>query len=179
MKASLLGTLELITVTIFGATMVLLYTTSCLYHASASNKISKKILRLLDHCNVFLLVFGTIIPIALIGIGGFEGWICFSVAAFVTVFGITMSVINIDKVQLLEVICHLINGWGILVYVKILVENIGSAGLLLVILGGIMYTIGALLYRIGIKKKYMHSLFHFFCLLGTLFHFLAIYLYIL
>lgn len=178
-KASSKGSLVVTSVTIFGITMILLYTVSCIYHALSRNCKVKKVLRVIDHCNVFLLVFGTIIPISLIGIGQLQGWICFGVAALITIIGTTASSIVIDKVQIVEVICHLINGWGILIYTKFLLNNIGSIGLSLIILGGIMYSIGALLYVIGARKKYFHSVFHFFCILGTTLHYLAIYFYIL
>ena len=178
-KASGKSALAVTTVTIFGTTMILLYTISYIYHALSSKLKGKKVLRILDHCNVFLLVFGTIIPVALLGIGGIKGWICFGMVAFVTVIGIIFSAVSIDKVQIFEVICNLINGWSMLIYIKILLNNIGSIGVGLIVLGGIMYSIGAILYGIGSRKKYAHSVFHFFCIAGTFSHYFAIYLYVL
>ena len=178
-KASSDGALAVTSVTIFGTTMILLYTMSCIYHGLSPRCKGKKVMRVLDHCNVFLLVFGTIIPVSLIGIGGAQGWVCFSIVAFITIIGIVASSINIDKVKVIEVICHLINGWGALIYIKELLNNIGSIGLLFIILGGVMYSLGAIFYGLGSKKKYVHSIFHFFCIFGTLLHFFAIYFYIL
>ena len=178
-KASSDGALAVTSVTIFGTTMILLYTISCIYHGLSPRCKGKKVMRVIDHCNVFLLVFGTIIPVSLIGIGGAQGWVCFSIVAFITIIGIVASSINIDKVKVIEVICHLINGWGVLIYIKELLNNIGSIGLLFIILGGVMYSLGAIFYGLGSKKKYVHSIFHFFCIFGTLLHFFAIYFYIL
>lgn len=178
-KASDQGAMKITTITIFGTTMILLYTISCIYHALSPKIKGKKVLRILDHCNVYLLVFGTIIPVALVGISSIPGWIFFGVVFSVTVLGMVASIIDIDRFQALEVICHLINGWSVLFFSSYLIHNIGYSGLILIILGGIMYSLGAILYGIGSKKKYIHSIFHFFCLLGTLFHYLAIYLYIL
>lgn len=178
-KASLQGPLEVTTVTIFGTTMILLYTISCIYHALSSKIKGKKVLRVLDHCNVFLLVFGTIIPVSLLGITGLQGWIFFSLVAFVTIIGIIFSIIDIDRFKVLEVICHLLNGWSVLVFSNHLIQNTTIIGLMLIVFGGIMYSLGAILYGIGAKLKYMHSVFHFFCLAGTIFHYLAIYLYVL
>lgn len=178
-KASDQGAMKITTITIFGTTMILLYTISCIYHALLPKIKGKKVLRILDHCNVYLLVFGTIIPVALVGISSIPGWIFFGVVFSVTVLGMVASIIDIDRFQALEVICHLINGWSVLFFSSYLIHNIGYSGLILIILGGIMYSLGAILYGIGSKKKYIHSIFHFFCLLGTLFHYLAIYLYIL
>lgn len=178
-KASNINATAVSSVTIFGTTMILLYTMSCIYHALSPNILGKKILRVIDHCNVFLLVFGTIIPVCLIGIGGISGWIFFCITAFTTLIGIFSSCINIDKVQLIEVICHLLNGWSVVFFSKILLQNIGLIGLILIILGGVMYTLGAILYGIGSKRKYIHSIFHFFCIFGTILHYISIYKYIL
>lgn len=171
--------MEYITISIFGTSMILLYVISCIYHALSSKITGKKVLRILDHCNVFLLVLGTYIPATLLGVQGKLGWILFSIVLIITIIGIVLSSIAIDKLQVFEVICHLINGWSILFGVKYLYQNMGGYGVLLFLAGGIMYTIGSILYGIGSHKKYFHSIFHFFCLFGTLLHFLGIYFYLL
>ena len=178
-KAANKGAMAVTTVTLFGTTMIILYTISCIYHALSPKITGKKVMRVIDHCNVFLLVFGTIIPVALVGIDGYLGWLYFSIVALVTLIGIVFSAIDVDKNQKIEVICHLINGWSVTLFSKTLITNIGPTGFLFVVLGGVMYSLGAILYGIGSKKKYMHSVFHFFCIFGTIFHYLAIYLYIL
>lgn len=178
-KASDIGNLAIISVSIFGSAMLILYLISCIYHALSPNVKGKQVLRIIDHCNVFILVFSTIIPIALLGITDISGCLYLAMIGLVTIVGIVASIISIDKVQLLEVLCHLFNGWSILFFSRCLITNCGSGCLMFIILGGIMYSLGAVLYGIGSKKKYMHSIFHFLCLLGTLFHYLAIYLYIL
>ncbi len=173
------GPLAETTVSLFGSTMVILYTLSCIYHALPASLEGKKVLRVLDHCNVYLLVFGTYIPVALLGVGGSLGWILFGVVALVTVLGIVLTSIGIDKFQALEVICHLINGWSILFGLSKLSNSIGLNGIVLLILGGIIYTVGSILYGIGSKKKYIHSIFHLFCVAGTILHFFTVYLYLL
>ena len=173
------GALAEVCVSLFGATMIILYTISCIYHSLSRNLEGKKVLRVIDHCNVFLLVFGTYIPMSLIGIGGAIGWVLFGLVGAVTLLGIVLTSINIDKYQVAQVICHLVSGWAALFVIPQLLENIGSGGLFFLILGGIMYTIGSILYAIGKKKPYMHSVFHIFCLLGTLFHFFCIYFYVI
>ncbi|MGM9877846.1 MAG: hemolysin III family protein [Bacilli bacterium] len=166
--------LEYVCISIYGTTMILLYIMSCIYHALSPRITGKKVLRVLDHCNVYLLVLGTYIPISLLGVKGVLGWVLFGIVCSITILGIVLSSINMDKLQVFEVICHLINGWSVLIGIKSLYKNIGI-GILFLILGGLMYSIGAILYGIGAKKKYMHSVFHFFCLFGSLFHFMAIY----
>ena len=170
------GILMETTVSLFGATMIILYTISCIYHALSRNLEGKKVLRVIDHCNVFLLVYGTYIPISLVGVGGTLGLLIFLGITVVISVGVTATAIKIDKTGPLQVVCHLLSGWGILFFIKRLSYTIGTTGIILLILGGVMYTIGSVLYGIGRKKKYMHSVFHIFCILGTLFHFLCIYL---
>lgn len=173
------GALDEVSVTLFGSSMIILYTISCIYHALSPNIFGKKVLRVIDHCNVYILVFCTYLPILFIAIGGAIGWILFSILLTVTIIGIITTSINIDKFQKIEVTCHLINGWGSLVLLKILLNSIGKSGVMFLILGGLFYTIGAILYGLGKKKKYMHSVFHFFCMLGTFFHFITIYFFVL
>ncbi len=156
------GALDEVSVTLFGSSMIILYTISCIYHALSPNIFGKKVLRVIDHCNVYILVFCTYLPILFIAIGGAIGWILFSILLTVTIIGIITTSINIDKFQKIEVTCHLINGWGSLVLLKILLNSIGKSGVMFLILGGLFYTIGAILYGLGKKKKYMHSVFHFF-----------------
>ena len=169
------GVLAIITTTLFGCTMILLYTISCIYHALSKNLEGKKVFRVIDHCNVYLLVYGTYIPVSLLGIGGTKGLILFFVISLVTIIGITLTAIKIDKTNIMQVICHLINGWSILFIIPTVLNTIGSKGLLYLILGGAMYTVGSILYGVGHKIKYMHSIFHIFCLLGTMFHFICVY----
>lgn len=167
------------TVSLFGATMIILYTMSCIYHALSPNLEGKKVLRVIDHCNVFLLVFGTYIPVSLLGVGGAKGWILFGVIGAFTIIGIVFTAINVDKYKVIATICHVINGWSILIGIPELINNAGHEGLLFMILGGVMYTIGSVLYGLGSKKKYMHCIFHVFCLLGTFFHSWSIYMYLI
>lgn len=173
------GALAKVTVALFGTTMIIIYTISYIYHALSFSVEGKKVLRVLDHCNVYLFVYGTYIPVSLLGVGGTLGWVLFGGASFITVLGIVLTSIKIDKFQILEVICHLINGWSILVGLSKLSQTIGTTGIFYLILGGIMYTVGSIIYGIGSKKKYMHCLFHLFCLCGTFLHFWMIYFYLI
>ena len=159
--------------------MIILYTISCIYHSLSPKLKGKKVLRVIDHCNVFMLVLGTYVPVSLLSVGNKTGLFLLLFVTTITTIGIILSCINIDKYQLLEVICHLLNGWSIIIAFNILLNNIGKNGVTLLLAGGIVYTIGAIIYGIGSKVKYMHCVFHFFCLAGTILHFLSIYLYIL
>ena len=171
--------LEVTTAAIFGTSMIFLYTISCVYHALSPGLRGKKVLRVLDHCSVFLLVFGTYIPASLLGVSGVRGWLLFGLVAFFTVLGIVFTVLDLERYQLAAVICQLLSGWSILMGVSNLRAAVGLQGLIWMIAGGAMYTIGAILYGIGKNRKYYHSVFHVFCLPGTFCHFWAIYKYLL
>lgn len=171
--------LEYITCTIFGTSMIALYTISCIYHALSPKISGKKVLRILDHSNVYMLVFGTYIPISLLGICGIKSVILVCFVGVITLGGIILTCIDIDKFQVAAVVCHLLNGWSALVGLNNLHDNIGFYGVLFLILGGVMYSLGSILYGIGSHVRYAHSVFHFFCIIGTVFHFVCVYLYIL
>ena len=171
--------LEVTTAAIFGTSMIFLYTISCVYHALSPGLRGKKVLRVLDHCSVFLLVFGTYIPASLLGVSGVRGWLLFGLVAFFTALGIVFTALDLERYQLAAVICQLLSGWSILMGVSNLRAAVGLQGLIWMIAGGAMYTIGAILYGIGKNRKYCHSVFHVFCLLGTFCHFWAIYKYLL
>lgn len=169
------GALQRATVAIFGGTMILLYTISCIYHALSPRVAGKKVLRVIDHCNVYLLVLGTYIPVALLAIQGALGWILFGIVTTVTIVGIVLSAVAIDKFQVFEVVCHLVNGWSVLLGVRQIAEHAGTASVALILVGGAMYSLGALLYCLGKRKRYMHSVFHFFCLAGTVLQWVAVF----
>ena len=171
--------LEVTTAAIFGTSMIFLYTISCVYHALSPGLRGKKVLRVLDHCSVFLLVFGTYIPASLLGVSGVRGWLLFGLVAFFTALGIVFTALDLERYQLAAVICQLLSGWSILMGASNLRAAVGLQGLIWMIAGGAMYTIGAILYGIGKNRKYYHSVFHVFCLLGTFCHFWAIYKYLL
>lgn len=173
------GALEVTTAALFGASMILLYTMSCVYHALPAGLPAKKVLRVLDHCNVYLLVFGTYIPVSLLGVGGKTGWVLFGVVGFFTALGVVLTAVDLERFKVAAVICHLLNGWSILFGLSGLMQSMGREGILFLVLGGLMYSLGAILYAIGKKKRYRHSIFHLFCLAGTFFHFWAVYRYLL
>ncbi len=173
------GALAVTAAALFGSVMILLYTMSCLYHALPPSLSGKRVLRVLDHCNVFLLVFGTYIPASLLGVCGVQGWVLFSVVAFLTLLGIVFTVIDMERFQTAAVICQLLSGWSILIGASDLLNTAGVQGFVWMIAGGVMYTIGAILYGMGKRRMYFHSVFHVFCLLGTFCHFWAIYQFIL
>ncbi len=163
---------------VFGLTTTLLYLMSCLYHALKINR-AKKVFRIFDHCTIFLLIAGTYTPYTLVTLRGATGWVLFGVVWAVAITGIVLNAVNLRKFAKISVICYVLLGWIILLASKTLVENLVRPGLMLLVGGGIAYTVGAVLYAVGSKRKYFHSIFHFFCLIGTVLHFFSIYFYVL
>lgn len=163
---------------IFGLTVILLYLMSCLYHALKVNK-AKRVFRVIDHCTIFLLIAGTYTPYTLVSLRSTIGWWVFAIIWVTAVLGIVMNAISLKRFAKLSVALYLIMGWIIVVAYQAMVTAVSADGMTLLIWGGVAYTVGAVLYAIGSKKKYFHSVFHFFCLIGTFLHFLSIYLHVL
>ena len=163
---------------VFGLTVTLLYLMSCLYHSLKVNK-AKRVFRVIDHCTIFLLIAGTYTPYTLVSLRGTLGWWIFGIIWGIAVLGIVLNAVNLKKFAKLSVACYLIMGWIIVFAYQYMVQVMHPMALALLIWGGIAYTVGAVLYAIGSKKKYFHSVFHFFCLAGTILHFFSIYLYVL
>ena len=159
---------------IYGSTMIILYVISCIYHGLSKRTRAKGVLRVIDHCNVYLLVAGTFTPITLSLIGGVIGWVWFAIVWIITIIGVVLTSIDVDKYSFASVVLHLALGWSCLICYKPLFGTMDGTEILFLVLGGIFYSIGAALYGIGKKKRYMHSVFHFFVLAGSIFHFFMI-----
>jgi len=173
-KAADNGTLQFISVIIYGISMILLYTGSTIYHALAPNR-GKQVLRILDHCFVYVLIIGSYAPFTLAGIQGWVGITIFLVVLVLGIIGITLTAIDMKRFSKFCFICYLAMGWAIVIAIKPLINSLDSNGLIFLITGGLVYTLGAVLYGIGKKYKYIHSVWHFFVLGGSVLHFLSIY----
>lgn len=167
---------------IYGLTMILLYTMSSIYHGLSPKKYSKKVFQVLDHCSIFLLIAGSYTPFALCTLREYSiatGWTIFGVIWAMAILGIVLNSIDIKKYKKFSMLCYLVMGWCIVIKINLLPMLLGTAGFLLLLLGGIAYSIGAILYAIGKKRKWMHSIFHLFILLGSLLQFFCILLYVM
>lgn len=169
---------KIVSSAIFGTTILLLYLMSCLYHSLKVNK-AKRVFRVIDHCTIFLLIAGTYTPYTLVSLRSGIGWWVFGVIWAAGITGIVLNAVSLKKFSKISVALYLIMGWMIVLAYQSMTEAIAPGGMTLLIWGGVAYTIGAVLYGIGARKKYFHSIFHFFCLAGTILHFFSIYLYVL
>lgn len=167
---------------IFGISILVLYTMSSIYHGLSPKLNGKKVFQVLDHCTIFLLIAGSYTPFALCVLREYDaklGWTIFGVIWTMAIIGIVFNSIDIKKYKKFSMICYLVMGWCIIIKISILPQLLGNIGFTLLVLGGIIYTIGALLYGIGKKHKYVHSIFHICCFIGTLLHFLCILFYVI
>lgn len=167
----------IVTGILYAVIMIVLYVISCIYHSLSFRLKGKKVLRILDHCNVQLMVAGTYTPICLSMLGGTLGWVMFSIVWAVTIVAVIVNCINLEKYKVVSVICNLLLGWAALFIIKPLVAACPSTGLALLIWGGVVYSIGAILYGLGHKVRYMHSVFHFFVIGGSILHYFMIFFY--
>ena len=163
---------------IYGATLVILYTISCLYHSLKANN-AKRIFRIIDHCSIYLLIAGTYTPYTLVTLNGTIGWITFGIIWASAILGITLNAINLDKFKKFSMVLYLAMGWMIIFSFKSLAANLARPGLYLLLGGGITYTIGAIFYGLGKNKKYMHSVFHIFVLIASILQFFSIFFYVI
>ena len=164
---------------IYGVSMIVMYTISCLYHALSPRLRAKKVFRVLDHCDIYVYIAGCYTPFCLSLIGGTFGWILFAIVWLCATIGVLLNAIDLEKYKKPSLALYLIMGWMILISTKSLLEAIEPAGLYLLLCGGVIYTIGAVLYAIGSKKRYYHSVFHFFVLGGSILQFFSILLFAL
>ena len=166
---------------IYGFSMILLYTMSSIYHGLRPNK-AKRVFQILDHCSIFLLIAGTYTPYCLVTLREYNtalGWTLFGIVWGMAAIGIVLNSIDIKKYKILSMICYLVMGWCILIRAPLLPKLLGLPGFILLLAGGVAYTIGAIFYGVGRKKKYMHSVFHMFILLGSVLQFFSILFYVI
>ena len=167
---------------IYGATMIILYTMSSIYHGLRPNLTAKKVFQVIDHCSIFLLIAGTYTPISLCSIREYSpalGWTIFGVIWTLAVLGIALNSIDLKKYKIFSMICYLGMGWCIVVAAKPAWAAVGAFGMNIILAGGILYTIGAIFYAFGKKKAYIHSVFHIFVVLASIVHFLSILLFVM
>lgn len=165
---------------IYGATMIILYTMSSIYHGLKPHLMAKKVFQVIDHCSIFLLIAGTYTPIALSALRSYSpplGWWIFGIIWGCAVLGIVLNAIDIKQYKVFSMICYLAMGWCIVFAAKPTYLMLGPGGIALLVAGGLMYTIGAVFYGLGKKKRYIHSVFHLFVVAGSILHFLSILLY--
>jgi hemolysin III len=168
---------HIVSFSIYGASLVVLYLASTLYHMSRKQSLRNK-LNIFDHASIYVLIAGTYTPFLLITLHGPWGWSLLGVIWGLAIGGILFKVFFIGKYDLVSALLYVLMGWLIIIAIQPLNENLSSGGLWWLLGGGISYSIGAVFYMIN-KMPYNHAIFHIWVLLGSLAHFFAVFFYVL
>jgi len=177
-KAINYGTVwHIISFSIYGASMIVLYAASTFYHASTTPKIRHR-LNIFDHASIYILIAGTYTPFTLVVLNGWIGWTIFGISWGLAIVGVTLKLFFTGRFDKISTVAYVLMGWVIVFAIKPLIENLSPEGLWWLLFGGLFYTVGAILYSVQ-KIKYNHAIFHIFVLLGSFSHFMAVYFYVL
>ena len=171
------GAAAVVGAAVYGGSMVLLYTCSTIYHSLRVN-LAKRVFRVLDHCGVYLLIAGTYTPLMLVSMYGqsqVTAVVMLVVIWAAAAVGIVFSSISLRRFRVLSAICYMAMGWCVIFFLPALLAAIDTVSLILLVAGGVLYTGGAIFYGVGRKVKYMHGVWHVFCLAGSVLHFLVVY----
>jgi len=162
---------------IYGTSLIILYTTSTLYH-SIPIPVARAVLRKLDHSAIYLLIAGTYTPFLLVNLRDGIGWYLFVLVWFVALAGIILEVYRNDRFKRLSIALYLGLGWLIIAAVKPMLEHVAEGGLIWLLIGGLCYSFGVIFY---VRKKmlYHHAIWHVFVLAGSVAHFFAVFFYVI
>ena len=166
----------IVTSAIYGASMVTMYTISSVYHGLKPN-LGKKVMQVIDHCTIYFLIAGTYTVILLSALRPVYPVLAWSIFAFewaMAALATTLTAIDLKKYSVFSMVCYIGMGWAIIPFWRQVVEVMDKGGFVLLLTGGITYTIGSILYGLGKKQKWMHSVFHIFVILGSLLQFFSV-----
>ncbi|MBQ9940712.1 MAG: hemolysin III family protein [Clostridia bacterium] len=161
---------------IYGATLIIAYITSTLYHA-LTHVTAKKVFRVLDHTNIFLLIAGTYTPMTLVVLRGPLGWVLFGIVWGAAVVGIVLNAVGLERFKTFSMIAYIASGWAALIGIVPLYRLMDHVGFWMVVGGGIAYTLGVIFF--SLKQRYMHVVWHVFVIAGSLLHYFAVLFYVL
>ncbi|MBR6376663.1 MAG: hemolysin III family protein [Oscillospiraceae bacterium] len=166
---------------VYGLSLVSVYTISGVYHGLRPNK-AKKVMQVLDHCTIYFLIFGSYLPILLCSIrreSPVTAWVLFGVIAAIMALAVTLTAIDLKKYRVISMICYIGLGWCIVFAAPVAIRAIPAPGLIWLLAGGVAYTVGAILYGIGVHRRYMHAVFHLFVILGSVLQFICIFCFVI
>ena len=176
--ASLLGDpWKIVSVSVFGASLILLYSASTLYHSLRGR--AKDILRKLDHLSIYLLIAGTYTPFCLVTLRGPWGWSLLGVVWALAVAGMLQEIKPRSDARIMSLVIYAIMGWGVVVAIKPLLAHIETAGFVWLVTGGLLYTIGIVFYAFDSRFRHWHGIWHLFVIGGSLAHYVAIAFYVI
>tara|TARA_B100002052_G_scaffold297520_1_gene328417 strand:+ start:631 stop:1263 length:633 start_codon:yes stop_codon:yes gene_type:complete len=163
---------------VYGSSLIILYTSSTLYHMATNQKI-KHIYRIIDHCSIFVLIAGTYTPVLLISISGSTGWWMFGIQWSLVLIGFIFKLFYTGKYESISLLIYVIMGWMIVFKWNYLTSAISDSAFYLLLAGGIIYTIGIFFYLLDSKIKYFHFVWHLFVIIGSTLHYVMIFKYVI
>jgi len=164
-------------VAIYGATLVVLYSISTIYHSVRGR--AKDILRKLDHLSIYLLIAGSYTPFCLISLRGPWGWWLFGIVWSLAAVGMLQEIKPRSEARILSLVIYAVMGWIVIVAIKPLLANLGLAGFLWLAGGGVFYTVGIIFFAFDERFRHWHGIWHLFVIAGSLLHFIAILFYVI
>lgn len=168
---------HIVSVSIYGLSLIVLYAASTLYHSSKQLELRKKF-KIFDHAAIYVQIAGTYTPFTLITLNGTTGWVIFGVSWGMALVGIVLKLFFTGKYNTISTVMYVLMGWMIVFAIKPLMDNLALEGLYWLLAGGLSSTIGAIFYSIK-KIKFNHAIFHVFVLMGSFCHFISVYFYVL
>ena len=176
--ASMLGDpWKIVSTSIFGATLILLYTTSTLYHSLRGR--AKTVLRKLDHLSIYLLIAGTYTPFCLVTLRGAWGWTLFGIVWGLAVLGMLQEIKPRSEARIMSLVIYALMGWVVIIAVRPLLVQLSTAGFVWLASGGLLYTVGIVFYAFDSRFRHWHGIWHLFVIGGSLAHYVAIANYVI
>ena len=168
---------KIVSVAIYGVTLVLLYSVSTVYHSVRGR--SKVIMQKFDHLSIYLLIAGSYTPFCLVTLHGPWGWSLFGIVWGMAVIGMLQEIKPRSEARILSIVIYAVMGWIVLVAVKPLLAALGTAGFVWLATGGVMYTVGIIFFALDHRLRHAHGIWHLFVIAGSLMHFVAIAHYVI
>nr|WP_298144062.1 hemolysin III family protein [uncultured Pseudomonas sp.] len=168
---------KIVSVAIYGVTLILLYSISTLYHSLKGN--AKVVMRKLDHLSIYLLIAGSYTPFCLISLQGAWGWSLFGVVWTLALVGMLQEIKPRSEARVLSIVIYAVMGWIVLVAIEPLLAALGTAGFAWLAGGGVLYTVGIIFFAYDSRFRHWHGIWHLFVMAGSLMHFVAVLLYVL
>lgn len=170
------GALHIVACSVYGATLVAMYGASTLYHSSRRRR-PRRVLRVVDHCAIYLLIAGTYTPFTLVMLRGGWGWTLFGIVWGLAVFGVVFKIFFTGKFAIASTLVYLLMGWMAVVAIRPMVEDLPAAAIAWLVAGGLAYSVGTIFFAMH-KVRFHHAIWHVFVLLGSVFHYVAVIFFV-
>ncbi|CAD5203277.1 PAQR family membrane homeostasis protein TrhA [Pseudomonas sp. FEN] len=168
---------KIVSVAIYGVTLMLLYSVSTVYHSVRGR--AKVIMQKLDHLSIYLLIAGSYTPFCLVTLRGPWGWALFGIVWGLAVIGMLQEIKPRSEARILSIVIYAVMGWIVLVAVKPLIAALGTAGFVWLATGGALYTLGIIFFALDYRLRHAHGIWHLFVIAGSVLHFVAIFWYVI